>query len=502
MRAISALPVLITMLLVPATAAAQTTMYVCTPAKQILKVVDGPGLTVTTTVLYSNSLDAPYDDCVVGPEGLLYVSSGSNILALNPLSLPSNAVATPAVATLPPAAGDARGLAFNVTTLYINSASGGVFTLAAGTLSNPAAIPLGSSGRGAVFNVVGSLIFASGATVRSAPPPYSSSTALVGPSGSPLPFGVAVDTCKQIVFADASTNTIQRVTGSGPVDTGVSFADDDEDEVEDIPRYIEVASNNDMFIVTSDEDFNNGKIWRAHFVFATHGSVDCSSTPTTTKLVDLVDAFDSSGSAIGIALAPTHHDITKTFSATQCTNDYDFGYHRVRLTFTNCAAAFASITSADINVEALKSTLAEVDFASGVLPNPLPSPPIEGMRYSAMGGFPVQYQFTLLGDGENPPPALFPTPMQMVFFFNTQEIVKRPGVARGDDGIGTQYRREPELRLLGRRSRPGRRARGRHLQARRVQCGSTCGAGELHSGIRTAVQEWKPAVQRRSECHD
>jgi hypothetical protein len=98
----------------------------------------------------------------------------------------------------------------------------------------------------------------------------------------------------------------------------------------------------------------------------------------------------------------------------------------MRLTFTDCATSFAGGKTANIQVEALKSTIGEASFNAPSLT--FPTTPIEGMRYSPMGGFPVQYRLTVL----NAVP-LFPADMRMLFFFETQEKVSTPGVARAAD---------------------------------------------------------------------
>jgi hypothetical protein len=386
-------------------------------------------------VLHEGTGTDSFHDCVLGPDGWLYVANGTSILRLN---------VNPDAEDLDPeslsAGVQVRGLGFNVTTLYFTTDGTAVYKWLGQELTNgakltfpgsPQALPftIGTSGQGVVFDVQGNMVLASNGSIHKSigsPGPTYTTASAVTLSGTPTPFGVAVTTCKEIVFADASTNKILRVTNSGTADTGVVFDDGNPENGVDIPRYIEIASNNDLFIVTSQGDGLNGKVWYADFEFET-GS-DCpSSLNTTAVLVDLQNDLDADVAAMGIALAATHNNITKTFDADNCTRTYDFGYHQMRLSFTDCAAAFGD-DSADINVEALKSTLGEVDFHSIVFPNT----PIEGVRISAMGGFPVQYKFTL--DGEEPFDP-FPTPIQTVFFFNTQEIIQSPGVARVDDDV-------------------------------------------------------------------
>src|SRR6185312_12343731 len=130
---------------------------------------------------------------------------------------------------------------------------------------------------GIVFDVVGNLIVASDSRLDSVPsqplPLYSSSpTSLIGSGIAAV--GVAVNTCKQVVYADSATNTIRRVGSSQVL---ASFSD--------IPLYLEIDSSNVLYVVTGPKLDGTGaaKVWKVDLGFAT---VTCTpSAPVTPVLV-------------------------------------------------------------------------------------------------------------------------------------------------------------------------------------------------------------------------
>jgi hypothetical protein len=441
---------LLALLSLPVAASAQPTLYVCTPSARILKVNAG-----APSVLYTGT--GRFDDCVLGPDGRLYVANDNNILQLDPTS-PTTALATATFI----ASGlqyTVKALAFNVTTLYITAAvppsgkkaspTGAVYRLI-GTPPDPVdgvntGGPLEFTGTpsklfdtsaptsGIVFDVVGNLIVASDSRLDSAPPPYTglSSPALV-PSGIAA-VGVAVNTCKQVVYADTATNTIRRV---GSTQVLASFSE--------FPLYLEVDSSNVLYVVTNAKLDGAGaaKIWSVNLGF---GTTNCTPSAVIPHLIaDLKTALPSGtpADAIGIAVAATDITLpTITFSATHCADEYDFGYHRVTLEFTDCANTFlATGANATIEVKALKSTLSDTTFVGSEFANT--PKPIEGMRYSPMGGFIVQYPINVVSSsGFNAGAA----PVRLIYHFDTQETILAPGVAKtegtGDfnENVGTDY---------------------------------------------------------------
>jgi hypothetical protein len=121
---------------------------------------------------------------------------------------------------------------------------------------------------------------------------------------------------------------------------------------------------------------------------------------------------------VGIAVGPTDHRITKTFSPESCgTKLYDFGYHTMKVTFEQC------LTSFSLTVSALKSLPSEVTFDDN--PAEFPTTP-SAIRYSPLGGFVIQYRY----DGPLPQPFINFDTFSAQYGFFTQEPVGTPGVAR------------------------------------------------------------------------
>lgn len=410
MRSFRTLTALAAMLLAPGAAAAQPTAYICTPTGQVLTV---NGTTGTTAVIYTGS--GGFDDCVVGPDGWLYVSNDFNILRLDPAS-PSSVE----FVTSPSLPSKAMGLAFNVATLYVNTASSGVWRLdgISEDHSAPYAAPvqafaLGSAGRGITFDIEGRMILASGADLRSSSPFYSTSAPLVAAAGYPI--GVAINTCREVVFADKNTKTIRRRSVGGVVSAigGLTFP------YPHIPLYLEIDASNRMFIVTAKDTAGSyAKVWRAEPA-GSNPLTSCATYNAPTLLKDLGTLYSSytmpsllSAKAVGVAIDPTSHTLTHTFtaSAAACTKEFDFGYHTFSLTFDGACPALTVSTAAH------RSRPADVVFASSPF-----APSTHGLRYSPLGGFVLQYVLT----ASAPPP-----PFRAKYSFFSQETIGKPGVAR------------------------------------------------------------------------
>jgi len=446
---------LLALLSLPVAASAQPTLYVCTPSAKILKVNAGP-----PSVVFSGT--GTFEDCVLGPDGLLYIANDNSILRVSTDGASSSVIASGLSFRV-------KSLAFNVTTLYITAAvpptgrrtspTGAVYTLTGSptndgvntsgpldfsgspTPTNPL-FATSSPANGIVFDVVGNMVVGSGTRLDSAAPPlYTGPSALIGSGIGPV--GVAIDTCKEVVYADTATNTIRRV---GSPQALASFSE--------FPLYLEVDSSNVLYVVTNAKLDGSGaaKVWKVDLGFAT---TNCTpSAPVTPVLVanlktDLPSGTPSDG--MGIAVAATNKALTTSYSASHCGSEdetvYDFGYHRVTLEFTDCANTFPSGTSANVTVEALKSLLSDVTF-SGVDFANTPKP-IEGMRYSPMGGFIVQYKINVAYPNTNPPGfSVAQAPVRLIYHFDTQEVILAPGVAKTtndtlnaffDQNVGTDY---------------------------------------------------------------
>jgi hypothetical protein len=443
-----ALPALALLALLPGVAAAQPVVYVCTQAAQVVK-VDATNLPATTGVIY-NGLGS-FNDCVFGPDGKLYVSqsatsSSHQVIRFNPVTPPASGQAE-IVATLSSAA---RGLAFNVTTLYFSTAGSELRALPGiseiPTVTSPGTgvlkFTLSGAGQGITFSIDGRMWLVSGATVRESPFDYTTSAVLVS-SGLTTPEGVGTNTCGNLLVGDQSLKTIRRYNNNGAFQNTYFNFDAFNDLKKYFPRYFEIDAGNRTYVI-ADSTTNGKNALILRLGPPLNGVDPISSCASTTQFEVLAELASNaipgllSNRAVGIALGPTHHQITKSFPiGLDCSQKFDFGYHTVKLTFAECLTAFS------LTVSALKSTPSQVSFAND--PIQFPTTPIEGMRYSPLGGFIIQYVYLPV-----PPATSLPVlgvdfadgepPKRAVYGFFTQELLATPGLARTpNDGLTDPY---------------------------------------------------------------
>jgi hypothetical protein len=416
-------------LALPVVASAQTTTYLCTPDGQVLKqAVNANGSSGGTTIWYTGNKKEAFDDCVVGPDGWLYISSGASILRLKLDAATPNGTA-PVLAVLGSAA---RGIAFNVNTLYINTAASGIVAMTgvpagSGPLTFSSANALlsvsPSDGHGIAFDVLGNLVLTSGtqvlrAAVNLAEPFYSTSPSSLLTRPATV-FGTAVNTCGQIVYADKNTRSVRSRSKDGLSSTTLATFQN----ALDYPVAVEIDSNNNMYVVTAQSD--TGSIAKLWLVPGSLANGCAAAGVLQTPIVELSTLLSGtnklkgllSDRALGVAVAVTHASIARTFnSATPlCSNLYDFGYHTLRLTFADCSQPFS------VTVDALKSKPSEVSFSGEI------DPAVEGLRYSPMGGYIVQYVLNNPGPAS---PTLDPFPYNAEYRYAAQETLGTPGVAR------------------------------------------------------------------------
>lgn len=424
MRVVRVLAVVAAAFSVPGVGFAQTKAYVCTPTAQVIEQsVNADGSAAAAQVLFTGT--GAFDDCVLGPDGWLYVANGSNILRLDPAN-PATAAASAVYVNPTPLPSTARGLAFNVSTLYVNTATAGIWTLA-GTrgpadpllfASSPAPLLAASAGggHGLAFDVLGNLALASGtalrrATVATTAPHYFGTPAVLFTSTDSVG-GVAVNTCGEIVFTDKATQSVRRRLKDGTISAlpVVSFAG-----TPDYPVAIEIDARNTMFIVTAQfDDGSKGKLWRAAPAGGGDGLQSCASASATVLLDirgSLLEGVVSSA-ALGVAVPRRNVSLTRSFNAATCTQVYDFGYHTVRLGFASCAVPF------DVTIEALATKPSLVGFTFDAT--------ARGIPYSPLGGDIVQYVLNAPAGAGDPAPY----PFQAQYGFYTQQIIGMPGVAR------------------------------------------------------------------------
>jgi hypothetical protein len=449
-----ALLALAVLALLPGVAAAQPVVYVCTQAAQVVK-VDATNLPATTGVIYNGS--GSFNDCVFGPDGKLYVANqtatSNQVIRFDPASPPPSGQAQ-VVTTATALASAARSLRFNVTTLYVSTASSGVRAFP-GISESTATVPTAGvqaitgvgAGQGMTFSIDGRLWFVSGATVRQSLPNYTTSAALIS-SGLTTPEGVGTNTCGNLLVADQGLNTIRRYNSSGTFQNNYLNFGQINALNNYFPRHLEIDASNRTYVV-ADSTNKNALIVR---VGPAQNGVDPtgSCVSVSEAQVQILAELRTSGSgaipgllsnrAVGIALGPTHHQITKTFPAgVGCNEKFNFGYHTVRLSFAECLTTFS------LTASALKSTPEQVIFAND--PTQFPTQPIEGMRYSPLEGFIIQYVYlpvppatSLPAPGVDFANSVQPPAKRGVYGFFTQELLATPGLARTpNDGLTATY---------------------------------------------------------------
>jgi hypothetical protein len=426
-RPLSFMAIVAAALSLPLTASAQTTAYVCTPDAQVIRQpVNEAGAAGPADLWYTGGKKESFNDCVVGPDGWLYIASGSSVLRLN-LSTPTATGGAPLLALVGSAA---RGLAFNVNTLYVNTASTGVYALqsVAGatdplTFPNAAAQLFSvtpSDGHGVAFDILGNMILSSGGSVLKAPvglfPPLYPTAPAALLSGTSAKFATAVNTCGEVVFADKATRSVaSRAKDGSPLKNLATFSG------LDYPVALEIDSNNNIYVATAQSDAGAAaKLWRIGGSLENHCAAGSSqllldvgtllSAPTKVKGL-------LSNRGLGVAISPTDASLTHVFNSTQCSSLYDFGYHTLRLTFADCAVPFS------VTIDALKSKPTEVNFNASL------GSDLEGIRYSPLGGYAVQY---VLNDRVSTSASALPPSFQFnaQYGFYTQEPIGTPGIAR------------------------------------------------------------------------
>lgn len=412
------------------TDAAPTDVYLCTPDGQVVRqIVNASGTAGAITLWYTGNRGEAFDDCVVGPDGWLYISSGASVLRLS-LTTPT----APGAASVVSLVGSpARGLAFNVTTLYVNTATTGIYTLVgvpagSGPLTFGGATQLvpvtPDGGHGITFDVLGNLVLSSGTEILRAPVNLTEPFYTTAPSNrltaTNTIFGTAINTCGETVFADKGTRRVRALSKDAQTTRDLATFTNPAD----YPIGVEVDSNNNLYVVTGQNDTGaTAKLW----VVPGNLANNCAAA-TPSPLVDLSSLLSGpsklrglkSARALGIAVSPTDAELTAGFNSGVCSNLFDFGYHSVRLTFADCSTPFS------VTVKAFKSMPSDVIFASPLDPNS------HALRYSPLGGFAVQY---VLNDPAPASSLLNPFPYNAQYRYAAQETLGTPGVARAlDDG--------------------------------------------------------------------
>ncbi len=408
------------------TTSTSATTYLCTPGSQVIAVPPtGAPTLLKFTVGSSQSTTVPSPDpaglteCVLGPDGKLYAANGFKVIRFVPNAVvPAGGVET-VVSNL---AFASRGLAFNLSTLYISLANDTRVAVAnatgAGGVNGNTLTAVAAGSGGLVFDIPGNLVTTSNGAVRKYAPPYTGN-AISQDVTVLLPRGAAVDTCGDVLVADKSSQSVKRLSDGS---VAVQF------DRKDFPVAVENDAANRLHILTVEDDAGtNAKYWVA--TAAAFATSNCGSLTATQRVAvkDLTSGQTAlagllSNKALGLAAGNVDVTITRPFSTADCSEVFDFGYHRVEFSFDDCASVPANST---LTMTAVKSRPVDVKFDALTID---PQQQMKGMRYSPLGGHVIQYLLV-------PNAALASMDRDDRLFFGkygffTQESVQEPGIAR------------------------------------------------------------------------
>ena len=482
------------LLLAPALASAQPTLYVCSPSGKSFKSTERQGTRRSSQPERRLSMIVYWV-----PMAGWYIANDLHIARVN-LASPGSA---PVFVNSVPLGSAARGLAFNVTTLYINTVTSGVLKLVGTDPNNGLpldfsnavqAVNVSTAGQGLVFDNAGNMYVASNSTILLSAPPASGDTPYGGateklsdkpPLGSPSIR--ATSPCSPIPRAGWSSES--RPTGTVYI---LWFSSR--------PRRVKASCRTFRSISKLTPPIRTLSLQRIRWVRIPRPGARILILRRTIAPVAVRVRRDSRNwtrNSVGtrqlweIAVAATNYSLTKTFDATHCSNQYDFGYHRLTYEFTDCATTFATRPITTITVTALKSKLSDVTFSGSEFDN-LPKP-IEGMRYSPMGGHPIQYQ--VIADPPVGPQEV--APINVIYHFFTQETVWHRV-----SGAHLMMRRLIHLLrtsapTIGRQANSIRRPENAETPAARSTSSTTRARSDrtVHVRIRPAVQIRKSTVQ-------
>jgi hypothetical protein len=379
------------------------TVYVCTASAEVLKV---EGNSVSTIAKGTGE----FGDCVFGPDGNLYIANGTAVVKVDPLATAKKGQLPAPTSVVTGLASAARGLAFNGNTLYINTASNGVYSFSGNTLTQVFGAGTGQ-GQGIVFEITGTLAAATGTSIRRSSFDYvnrvyqAPASASVSPA---TPAGIAVNTCGDVVFADTTSGQVKSLLKGGLSGLGtdvVSFAGTG------VPVNVEIDMSNRAFILVGDDAAGlNARVVRVDPNIGTDTTgqayiTTCNSFNAPVALPDL-----KVKNAVGLALGPSAHRLT--WSVDGLTHAFDFGYYQLQYNFTATPATTMFVT-------AYKVPQPWVRFS-----NTFPVANAQAIATSPLGGLAAEW--VLQGENLVSP---FPTFTGTYSYF-TQDLLGHMGIGR------------------------------------------------------------------------
>ncbi|HEX8924935.1 MAG TPA: hypothetical protein VF786_04045, partial [Terriglobales bacterium] len=231
-----------------------------------------------------------------------------------------------------------------------------------------------ASGEGTEFDIFGNLLAVDSAdnqVLRATAPAFSSTQPFITTNLS-SPFGVALNTCGDILVA--SGKYVNRYNSSNG-----AFIDRLTVGGNNYPRFLEVDAANRIFLTTAaDETGKNATIWRFDPANAgTNNAVTSCALPSytlvwTQALSTKTNLGLLGNNALGLGLAPSTFAISQTLSAA---NNYSAtfnfgGQHSFSVTCTNPTGVSIPMTVTALRSRPTDSTSPEVTFSPA---NPWPA---------------------------------------------------------------------------------------------------------------------------------
>jgi hypothetical protein len=410
-------------------------------------------ITVLVTRAASN-----FGDVAFGPDGLLYFTDSlGGIFRLDPKS---GAAAALFVASIP--TGTPAGLAFNSSNgitngdLYVNASTGVWLISGIASSVSPAILPVtptkvitfpsSIAAGGNAFDVFGPgesetqviVDQTDNQILQSAFPFTNNAKSLANVSS--LGKGIFANFCGDALVA--SSTAIQRlsfgfVNGSFVVTQSRSYVDFGKGNT---VQYFEVTADNTVLAATFASGAG-GIVWKVQPVKdPITGVPSCSATPTTTQIASLKSALQAknppdllSDVATGVAVGPTSITITEHFDSTHPSQLYDFGFHRLFVTYEQVVKPFSQ------SFTAVQSLQDHISFSS-----PPFQPKTVPMHFAPLGGLAIQYVTP-----DPPPPNCQENPgdydfgpcppddsaIQMRSAFSTQDFLLEPGMAHAPGDV-------------------------------------------------------------------
>ena len=319
---------------------AQSVVYVSNATgTQVLAINTATG---TANTIYASNGAVP-EDGTYGPDGLLYFCDPSRGLILQ-IDPSTKATRTVYAATAGGSPAAPQGPRFTPTgdLVFNDKGSGGLWIIdsVAGqtSFSAPRSLfaPAAGAGGGIAFTNKGDLLFVSGNAVWRSRRPYTSGSIVF--DGLTGPAGLARDNYDKIYVANGN-GVLQRcvlpaVEGQkGTCSASYTFSSGG---VPQVPYFVEVTADQQVWVATADAAFANGRVWRIDLT---------QSSPQPQLIAVLPKVKGKYPPAVGMAIPPTASRVVTKPVATGTPEAFQFGPNAFELTVQTCSSASPLIAS-------------------------------------------------------------------------------------------------------------------------------------------------------------